>query len=259
VQDGELLAIERTAFDAWPAAEVGTLGGWRLRFNHGVTRRASSVWPGPGEAALPLAARIEAVERFYAERGGPASYQMTPVADPPELDAVLAARGYEAAAPVSVEIADAAGVAARAMPPGVEVECSGAISEAWFELSGRRGRFAGEAVAGYRGLLERLAGRAGFALARVSGEPVAVGLSVAAPPWAGVFSMLSLLGFRGKGLGEAVLVSLARWATGRGAARLYLQVDVDNAPARRLYARAGFVPRYEYFYRSRPADRGASR
>jgi GNAT superfamily N-acetyltransferase len=249
----EILAIERVAFDAWPAAEVAALGGWRLRFNHGVTNRGSSVWPGPCEGGLPMAARLDAVERFYAERGAAALYKLTPVADPPELDAVLAERGYAASTPVSVELAEAAAVAALALPSGCKAECGDAISEDWFELSGRRGRFSGDAVGVYRALLGRLAGRAGFALARVGGVPVAVGLCVAAPPWAGVFSMLTLPAFRGRRLGEAVLGSAARWAAARGATRLYLQVDADNAPARRLYARAGFAPRYEYAYRSQPA------
>jgi hypothetical protein len=93
--DPEILAIERVAFDAWPAAEVRALGGWRLRFNHGVTSRGSSVWPGPGASEGTLDARLAAVERFYAERGAAACYQLCPAADPPELDAVLAARGYE--------------------------------------------------------------------------------------------------------------------------------------------------------------------
>jgi N-acetylglutamate synthase len=253
----KILALERTAFDAWPAAEVKPLDGWRLRFNHGVTNRGSSVWPGPREGPLPLAARLDAVERFYAERGAAAMYKLTPVADPPELDAVLAARGYEASPPVSVEVADAAAVAALAPPPGCAVECREAMPEEWFELSGRRGRFSGDAVGVYRALLGRLAGRAGFALAAVGGEPVAVGLCVAAPPWAGVFSMLTLPAFRGRRLGEAVLGAAARWAAARGAAGLYLQVDADNAPARRLYARTGFVPRYEYAYRVQPIGGGS--
>jgi GNAT superfamily N-acetyltransferase len=244
----EILAIERVAFEAWPAAEVQALGGWRLRFNHGVTSRGSSVWPGPGASDAALAARLEAVERFYAERGAGAAYQISPAADPPQLDAALAARGYETTVPVSVELAGAAGVAALATPPGAEAVCGDELSEAWFEISGRRGRFQGEAVAVYRAMLERLRGRAGFALVRVGGEAVAVGLSVASPPWAGVFSMLTLPAWRGKRLGEAVLGAIARWAQGRGATRLYLQVESDNAPARKLYARVGFAPRYEYHY-----------
>lgn len=245
----EVLAIERVAFDAWPAAEVGALGGWRLRFNFGVTQRGSSVWPGPGEDGPPLGARLEAVERFYAERGAAAAYQISPAADPPQLDRTLAERGYGSSPPVSVELAGAAGVAALATPGGAEALCSGELSEEWFELSGRRGRFQGEAVAVYRALLGRLAGRAGFAVVRAGGEAVAVGLAVAAPPWAGVFSMLTLPAFRGRRYGEAVLGAIARWAQERGATRLYLQVEADNVPARRLYARVGFVPRYAYHYR----------
>ena len=253
--DPETLAIERAAFDAWPAAEVETLGGWRLRFNHGITNRASSVWPGPGRCELALHTRIAAVERFYAERGGPACFQLSPASDPPDLDDVLAARGYEVFAPVSVEVADLSRVASAALVTGVEAQCSNALFEEWFDVSGRRGRFRGEAIAVYRALLERLHGRAGFALARRSGEAAAVGLAVAAPPWVGVFSMLTLPSHRRQRLGEAVLGAIARWAGERGAERMYLQVELDNAPARALYARTGFEPRYEYHYRRQPDPR----
>jgi len=249
VADPEILEIERVAFEAWPAAEVRALGGWRLRFDHGVTHRGSSVWPGPGANAAPLEARLAEVERFYAERGARACYQLCAAADPPALDAALAARGYVVEAPVSVEVASAARVAQLAAPPGAEASAGDALDEDWFEVSGRRGRFSGEAVAVYRGLLGRLAGRAGFARVRSGGEVAAVGLCVAAAPWAGVFSMLTLPAWRGRGLGAAVLGACARWAQGRGAERLYLQVEQDNAVARRLYARAGFAPRYPYHYR----------
>jgi len=252
----EILAIERAAFETWPAAEAVPLGGWWLRFNHGVTQRGSSVWPGPGASELSLAARIDAAERFYAERGTTASFQLSPAADPPELDAALALRGYEASPhPVSVEIAAPAPLATWALPHGVEALCADALSEEWFELSGRQGRFRGDDVLVYRALLERLAGRAGFALVRVDGRAAAVGLGVLAPPWAGVFSMLTLPDQRGSRLGEAVLAAIARWAQERGARRLFLQVESDNASARRLYARAGFVPRYAYHYRRQVVSR----
>jgi GNAT superfamily N-acetyltransferase len=251
----EILAIERTAFAAWPAAEVERLGGWRLRFNHGVTNRGSSVWPGPGPGAPTLEERLDAVEHFYAERGAPARYQLSPVSEPTDLDAALAARGYEIYAPVSVEAASVGRVAALEPPPDVEAQCLETLPEEWFELSGRRGRFQGRAEDVYRALLERLRGRAGFAQARVGGQVVAVGLAVASPPWAGVFSMLTLEGYRRRRLGEAVLAAIARWADARGARQLYLQVEVENEPARRLYERAGFRPRYGYHYRRQPGAR----
>jgi ribosomal protein S18 acetylase RimI-like enzyme len=253
----EVLAIERVAFAAWPAAEIASCGGWRLRFNHGVTNRGGSVWPGPGASERPLDARIEEVERWYAERDASACYQLSPAADPPALDGALAARGYEVHSPVSVELASADAVAAHAAPDGQEASCTGAPCEEWFEISGRHGRFRGAEVAVYRALLGRLRGRAGFALVRAGGEPAAVGLAVVEPPFAGVFSMLTLPAFRGRGLARSVLGALARFAQQRGASRLYLQVEVENDAARHLYARTGFARRYRYHYRRAPRPRPA--
>jgi ribosomal protein S18 acetylase RimI-like enzyme len=63
--------------------------------------------------------------------------------------------------------------------------------------------------------------------------------------------------FRGRGIATEVLGAGARWAAGRGATRLYLQVEEDNAAAIGLYTRAGFTPSYGYHYRiQRPARSG---
>jgi GNAT superfamily N-acetyltransferase len=74
---------------------------------------------------------------------------------------------------------------------------------------------------------------------------------VVEPPWAGVFSMLTLPERRGRGHGAEVLGAIARFALERGAGALYLQVEEENAAARSLYARAGFRTRYRYHYRQR--------
>jgi ribosomal protein S18 acetylase RimI-like enzyme len=42
---------------------------------------------------------------------------------------------------------------------------------------------------------------------------------------------------------------MARQALARGAPRLYLQVESDNAPSLALYAACGFTERYRYHYR----------
>jgi ribosomal protein S18 acetylase RimI-like enzyme len=247
-----VLELERAAVEAWRAEEIVALGPWRLRFMHGVTNRANSVWAGPGEPPGGLARAIAQVEAFYAARTRPALFQLAPIADP-RLDALLAARGYERLDEVSVEAASAERVAQLAPREGIEARCDAALREEWFELSGRRGRFSGADCAVYRAFLERVARRAGFASAQRAGtaEPEAVGLTLVAPPFAGVFSMLTLPEQRGHGLGAAVLGELARFVRSRGAQHLYLQVEVDNAPARALYARAGFAPVYRYHYRRR--------
>lgn len=47
---------------------------------------------------------------------------------------------------------------------------------------------------------------------------------------------------RGKGVGEALIDTLAEWARPKGFVRLLLDVGDDNAPAIALYTRKGFEP-----------------
>ena len=54
---------------------------------------------------------------------------------------------------------------------------------------------------------------------------------------------------RRRGVARALLAALAGWASAQGAQRLYLQVERDNEPARRLYAGLGFEEAYRYHYR----------
>jgi GNAT superfamily N-acetyltransferase len=251
--DDEVLSLERAACEAWQAEEVRTLGPWRLRAMRGVTHRANSVWAGPGEPPGGLARAIEEAEAFYAERALPATFQIAPVADA-RLDGLLAARGYARTDETSVQVASAAQIARCGLRAGIVARCEARLSDAWFEISGRKGRFRGEAVPVYRAFLERIAPRAGFASAGLAGAEIgAVGLAIVAPPLAGVFSMLTLPEQRRRGLAEGVLGAIARFAAERGALRLYLQVEVANEGARALYARAGFAELYRYHYRERRA------
>jgi N-acetylglutamate synthase len=239
--------LERLAYSSWPAAEVRDLDGWRLRFTGGVTRRANSVFTNDGRGTAPLDDRIGAVENFYRERGEPARFQLSPLARPAELDAELAARGYAVEAPTAIEVAETR-AAARSAEGSTAVRIEPRLFDDWFEISGRRGRFS-DTQDVYRGLLERLGGRALYALALDSNEPAAVGLLVIDAGWAGIFSMLTLPSHRGRGLARALVGAMARQALVRGVERLYLQVERDNRAARRLYAASGFSERYRYHYR----------
>jgi N-acetylglutamate synthase len=242
-------ALERLAYASWPAAEVRELDGWRLRFTGGVTRRANSVWVNEGRDTPELAARIAAVEEFYRDRRQPALFQLSPLARPARLDAELAARGYAVDAETSLQTADAR-VAAAGVEGTKNVRTEPRLFEEWFEVSGRRGRFA-NAQDVYRGLLERLGERAVYALAVDGGEPAAVGLLVIDGKWAGISSMLTLATQRRRGHANAIIRALAHNALARGVERLYLQVERGNPAALELYAARGFRERYRYHYRGR--------
>ncbi len=251
--DVTTLAIERAAFEAWPAAEVQPLGGWRLRHNRGVTNRGNSVWPGPG-AGPGLDERLEIVEAFYRSRGLPALFQLTPVAEPAALDEALESRGYASFSPVLVQTLEL-DATTRRFDSGrddrvaTRASCEDTPSPEWLELSTLRGRYTGSDGLVLRAMLERLTGRAGYALSTGEEGPAAVGLCVVAPPWAGVFAMRTLDAQRGRGHGRAVLGAIAAWARRRGATRLYLQVEEDNPAACALYASSGFATAYGYHYR----------
>jgi GNAT superfamily N-acetyltransferase len=244
----QLLEIEEQALAGWPAAEVEALAGWQLRAMSGVSRRANSVWTARAQGLLPLETRIAQAESFYRERGLPPSFQISAHSEPAGLDAALAARGYLIDSPVSVQVARAQ--VAASVPPALDVraEVAPQMSDLWFELSARRGRFASVQDV-YRGLLTRLGPRALFAMAFVGGSPAAVGLGVRGERWLGISSMFTLPEQRGRGAARAILRALAAHAEARDDPSLYLQVEQSNLAALALYAQMGFVHHHGYHYR----------
>lgn len=56
---------------------------------------------------------------------------------------------------------------------------------------------------------------------------------------------------RGRGIASEVLIALPNALAGAGVRAVHLEVDRDNATARRLYTRAGFAPRERYMLMTR--------
>lgn len=250
MRDSPVLEIEEAAFRAWPAEEVVELSGWRLRFTRGVTRRANSVWPNEWRDEAPLAERVEAVEAFAASRGIAPSFQLTALARPPELDAWLADRGYVVDAPVVVMTRALEGLDEGRESPDVETTVLTTPSADWLYVAVERGRFA-KSREPFSGILARIGTRGAFALSRTNEGPVAVGLGVVDGAWLGIFNMMTVSEARRRGAARSILNALGTWGSKHGARFAYLQVERDNAPARSLYASTGFVPAYEYHYRTR--------
>ncbi|HET7542116.1 MAG TPA: GNAT family N-acetyltransferase [Polyangiaceae bacterium] len=242
-----VLEIEEHALSAWPAAESEAVAGWCLRAMSGVSRRANSVWTGRATGTSSLEQRIAHAESFYRSRSLVPSFQISTHAQPSGLDAALAARGYQLVSPVSVQTALPGDVARASTSSNVRAEVEQRMSETWFELSARRGRFA-QVEDVYRGLLTRLSTRASFAIAFIDDCPAAVGLGVGGARWFGISSMFTLPEFRGQGAARAVLRALAAHALERGET-LYLQVERENQAALALYSSVGFTHHHTYHYR----------
>lgn len=240
--------IEEAAADAVPAAVVEPLGGWRLRFNHGVKRRPNSVLANTDDGELTPEEKLARVEAFYRFHGMAARFQLSPASRPEGLDALLEARGYSLVPePVCVQVAALAQV-----PRGssLAVALLAKPTPAWLALYSATEGLEGVQPQAFAEMLAKLPGEAIFALAPSrSGGPAATGVGVAHKGWLGLFNVATHPQVRRQGLGSAVVSALCAWGRERGLPNAYLQVAGNNTGAQALYAQLGFKTLYHYYYR----------
>lgn len=242
------LALEAVAAQGLRPAEVRELSGWRLRADEGFTRRANSVLP-LRQIGLPLDDALGEAREWYRERGLPLRLHL-PVEARRLLDAALGERGWEPEVETHVMTARLDAVSAgEPTSDGLPVELLDRPDDAWLSLY-RAGAGATIGVAA-TSLLTRH-DQVVFASIRVSGQTVAVGRGVVDDGWLGVMGIEVDAGHRRQGFAQLVMAELWRWGSALGAARGYLQVTVDNAPAVALYDKLGYWVHHDYRYRLDP-------
>ena len=84
------------------------------------------------------------------------------------------------------------------------------------------------------------------------GAPAAWGMGVVAEGMIGLFNIVTLPDYRGRGLGGNLVRSLLAAGARQGAGIAYLQVGAENHQAQSLYAGFGFRDHYRYHYRRAP-------
>lgn len=245
-------SIEEASLNAWPARQQLVDDGWLIRFNDGYTRRANSINPLYAAASDDtfLSARLEKWERFYQQRGRSTIFKITPLVQPPHLDALLAKRGYACEAPTGVRIrplAEPLELSAPLLDGDAVIEA--ALSESWLQSYTAFSATPPETLRPMRAILENIAPACCYVTQWAKGAPVASGLGVLEGELFGLYDIVTSPSERGKGYGVHLLHSLLAWAQEQGASYAYLAVMDDNAPARRLYDKWGFVEVYKYWYR----------
>ena len=90
----QLAEIEAAAVRSWPALETADVDGWVWRFASGGSLRANSV-STLSFSGSDADAAVRDAERRYRAKGAPCRFTITEVSQPGDLDARLAAMGYE--------------------------------------------------------------------------------------------------------------------------------------------------------------------
>lgn len=85
-----------------------------------------------------------------------------------------------------------------------------------------------------------VAERAGAVIGMVTAQLVVSTAEGGASAW--IEDMVVAAPERGRGVGRRLLEAIEAWATSRGASRLQLLADRENAPALAFYARLGWSP-----------------
>lgn len=245
--------LEELAANAWPAEVVQLVDGWRFRCTPGVSsRRVNSVWPNNNGRYLTLDHKLELVEAFYARHQLPARFQICPAAQPADLDETLARRGYTTDAPTAVQAAQISSILQLSPNPNITVTLHPTLPADFSDFQQRQYNLTPEQTAARQAAFHRIGPQPIFAVVTLEGQTAGIGLGILERKWLGIFSMLTHLDTRRRGIATAVLHTLAGWGQSQGAVQAYLQVMDNNPQALSLYRRAGFTTQYQYHYRQSP-------
>ncbi|MDG9678302.1 GNAT family N-acetyltransferase [Micromonospora sp. DH14] len=285
-----VVALERAADEAWPAPTRGRLGDWLLRSAEGWTGRANSALP-IGDPDRPLAAAVDAVQRWYAELGQPALVN-TPLPLAAPVGAELDARGWGTRPPTLVQTAplprlasasadehrgtttdegDAGGAPTDTADPASGTPDAAARIDAAAGAPTGSSAVVDLATAPSDEWLAIAAGRKGglpeaarhvltavdqvrFAHVYADGTLVAIGRGTVTGQgrWLGLSLIEVLPVARRQGLARRVINELAGWGASGGATHAFLQVEQRNEAAVALYQRLGFVTHHTYLTRVAP-------
>ncbi|MBL0122374.1 MAG: GNAT family N-acetyltransferase [Betaproteobacteria bacterium] len=245
--------LEELTLNTSPAIHQALYDGWLLRASATDTRRANSA-TAMQPSTLPLEEKINRTEEWYRTYGQPAMFRLTEALAPPELDGLLAKRGYSREVETWVMTKDLS----RGIPPG---DYHLPESAKLLERSEDEGlddihRMKAVSAALHTQDLKRQAlwkGPQVFLSLKTSHGIASTGMARLEAGHLGIFNMRTASKARDKGYATILVAYLLAWGLEQGASTAFLQVDQANEAAIAVYRKFGFSPAYTYWHRVQPA------
>ncbi len=239
------------------------MDGWIVRTSPGKAKRARCI-NAVATGILPLTQKLGLARAAFDEAGLPMVVRITPFTQPPELDALLAAQGWASLDDTRVMVLPDIPSGPLGQPGPAPVQPGLPAGAAWVQLSADDyaeavGRLRHSPPEQRHAHAQRLkfspVPYEGHALQRVAdGEVLACGQFAREAELVGLYDVHTTEKARGQGLATRLCERLLSLAAAQGARVAYLQVEADNAPARRIYQRLGFTEQYAYHYRQAPVS-----
>ena len=252
MNEAQLASVEDASLNASAPSQQLWLDGWLVRFCPGKAKRARSI-NAVASGRLPLAEKLRRAATIYRDASLPLVVRITPFSQPAELDAELAAAGYERFDDTHVMAAAVAATSSRpALPPGLRVERVDPLRYASTVGELRATPPVQRSAHAERLRLSPVAYE-GWLMTR-DGQLLACGQFAREGEYVGLYDVFTVPEVRGQGLAKALCTQLLHTAVSQGARTAYLQVDAANAPAIAVYRSLGFTHAYDYHYRALEPD-----
>ena len=237
--------IEDASLSVTQPAQQSFFDGWLLRYSPGKAKRARSI-NSIGAGVVPLADKLSHCIDFYRQHDLPCLFRITPFSHPQNLDAELAAAGFGAHQDTRVMSVALSQTERSTAPSAAQSVGAEQFAAAFCELHALDPAKASAERERYT----RAADRCLFVVQWGGNKPIACGSLAMEGKLAGIFGMVTAGEHRGRGIASAIVAKLLNDAHAAGAETAYLQVEADNAAARRAYSKFGFKDCYAYWYRA---------
>jgi ribosomal protein S18 acetylase RimI-like enzyme len=238
--------------NAWPAEHYFFLNGWVLRFNKGVTYRANSVIPinYTGDSKH-VETDIAVVEAAYKNFNLPTIFTMPDFFEPKELDDILRERGY-----LEQDRTDALFMSV------FNLNLDNINSEFNYDIYDNRVDEFSSLLAKFtkrdeyqQEIITEITGRIiipkkCFVIATLNGEPIGTLMGVLNPHgYIYIADVFVVSEFRRRKIASSMLkIAIKEWAILNGVENIWLQVELQNSNAMKLYENLGMKKAYNYYY-----------